>query len=190
MVTAVVLALATLFLIGIAPASAQTELVESNVENGAVRDAAPEVFHLCFSEPVNNQDLADYVPENEGDVPWEFTVSLPDGTALGLNIVFESDGDCVDVIPGLPQEPVEGIWTFDWMVRSQETNEELSDTIAFRVGPGDPPVIDNGEDDSDGSDNDTKLIIIAAVIAGVVLVGGVGGGLVIARRRRSRGPVD
>lgn len=169
-------------------ALAQPEVTETNVENGDVLDAAPEVLNLCFSEPVNIQDVEDYVPEEEGELPWQFTVTLPDGQELGLRIVFEAEGDCVDVFPGLPEEPVEGIWTFDWMVRSQETNEEASGVITFRVGPGDPPAVEPEGDDGGGTD--AAVIAIIAVGIGAAVVTAVGGALVVARRRRETGSIE
>lgn len=162
---------------------AQPEVTMTNVESGDVLESAPEVFHLCFSEPVNNQDQADYEPEEEGEVPWEFGVALPDGQQLGLRIVFEADGDCVDVFPGLPEEPVEGIWQFDWMVRSQETNEEASDVVLFRVGPGDPPIVEEESDEGD----DTALIAIIAVGVAAVAAAGIGSAVIVAGRRRNKG---
>jgi methionine-rich copper-binding protein CopC len=182
MVAALLLMVAVALSTSIESALAQPEVTETNVETGDVLDTAPEMLSLCFSEPINTQDIEDYVPDEEGERPWRFTVTPPEGPDLGLRNVFDADGNCVDVFPGLPEDPAEGIWTFDWMVRSQETNEEASGVITFRVGPGDPPASEPEGDD--GSGTDTAVITIIAVSAGVALVVLVGGAIVVTRRGR------
>lgn len=168
-------------------AGAQPELTETNVENGDVLDTPPEMFHLCFSEPVNTQDLADYVPEQEGEVPWQFSVIQPDNRELGLRIVFQSDGECVDVFPGLSEETLEGIWIFNWMVRSQETNEEASGAITFRVGEGgSPSPIGQDNDEDDGGTDAAVIALIALGVGAVVLMVAIAG-VSVARLIRSRG---
>lgn len=143
-------------------ALAEPEITESNVVDGDVLDSVPEFISLCFSEPVVNDDLAPDVPD-----PWSFTVEAPDERAVGLRIVFQPDGECVEVFPGEPTGSSEGIWTFDWMVTAQETAEEASGVITFRVGSGDPPVV-AGE--GDGDSIDFLLIAIIAVGAGALAV--------------------
>ncbi len=143
-------------------ARAEPEISESNVENGDVLDAVPESLNLCFSEPVVNDDLVPEVPD-----PWGFTVRGPDERPLGLRIVFDTTGDCVEVFPGRTAGPTDGIWTLEWFVTSQETAEEAAGLITFRVGPGDPPVTtDGGDDDS----IDLLLIAVLAVGAGALAV--------------------
>ena len=141
---------------------AEPEITESNLVDGDVLDSAPEFINLCFSEPVVNDDLSPDVPE-----PWGFTVKSPDERAVGLRIVFQTDGECVDVFPGVPTGSSEGVWTFDWFVTAQETKEEASGVMTFRVGPGESPVV-AGEDDGDSID--FLLIAIIAVGAGALAV--------------------
>lgn len=179
-VLAVMAILTAAALVQIGSARAQPEIIETNVENGDVLDAPPELFHICFSEPVNTEDqpAGDAV---DAQTPWRFDVMLPDGRGLGLRIVFEPDGECVDVEPGIPEDPPEGIWTFDWMVRSQATGEESSGVLTFRVGPGDPP----SSDVSDTDDDDTILLLaIIAVAIGVAVIIGTTAAIVVMRRKR------
>ena len=143
-------------------ALAEPKITESNVVDGDVLDSVPEFINLCFSEPVVNDDLTTDVPD-----PWGFAVKSPDQRAVGLRIVFQTDGECVDVFPGEPTGSSEGIWTFDWFVTAQETAEEASGVITFRVGPGESPVATQ-DDDSDSIDY--LLIAIIAVGAGALAV--------------------
>lgn len=158
---AVVLAIAT-SLQTFETALAEPEVIESNVVDGDVLDSVPEFINLCFSEPVVNDDLSPDAPD-----PWRFAIKGPDERAVGLRIVFQTDGECVDVFPGEPTGSTEGIWTFDWLVTAQETGEEASGAITFRVGPGDPPVI---VEEGDGDSIDFLLIGIIAVGAGALAV--------------------
>ena len=143
-------------------ALAEPEITEANVEDGDVLDSVPEFISLCFSEPVVTDDLDPDIP-----APWGFTVAAPDERAVGLRIVFQTDGECVEVFPGEPTGSSEGIWTFDWFVTSQELGEEGSGVITFRVGSGDPPVVAS---EDDGDSIDFLLIAILAVGAGALAV--------------------
>lgn len=160
-------------------AFAQPEITESNIENGDVLDEPPSAFNLCFSEPVNTEDQ----PTGDDDAPgpWRFAVTMPNERQLGLRVVFRSDGECVDVEPGIPDDAPEGVWTLDWMVRSQDTNEESSGSIVFRVGEGEPPEAPAAEGD-DGDDIWVMVAIAAGVVA-VVVLGGYAGYRIMAQRR-------
>lgn len=159
LVTALVSSLMTL-----GTAFAEPEISEASVQNGDVLDAVPEFLSLCFSEPVVNDDLQPDVAD-----PWAFTVRGPDERPLGLRIVFDAAGDCVEVFPGTTAGDTDGIWTFEWFVTSQEAAEEANGVITFRVGPGDPPVpFDDGGGDDDSID--FALVIGLAVAAGALAV--------------------
>lgn len=170
-------------------AEAQPEVTETNVENGDVLDAAPDVFHMCFSEPVNNEDISSTGEDETDDAtprPWAFNVKQPDGTPLGLRIVFEADGDCVDVFPGLPEEPPDGVWTFDWLVESQESGEQTSGLVTFRVGPGEPPDQSSAStDEGDGIGTSLIIGIVAGFAAAAVVTT-----VVVVRGRRRTQPED
>lgn len=158
---------------------AQPEIAESNIENGDVLDEPPSVIELCFSEPVNTDDQ----PVEDEDVPepWRFSITMPDERALGLRIVFQTDGECVDVEPGIPDEAPEGVWTFDWMVRSRDTGEPSSGTMVFRVGAGEPPELPGASDD--GGDDVWLIVGIAVGAAALIALAGYTGYRVVERRR-------
>lgn len=177
-----VVAVALLGQLGIARAD-QPEITESNVENGDVLDSPPEMFHLCFSEPVNNED-APAGPTDPADLPWAFSVQQPDGSPLGLRIEFRPDGSCVDVVPGLPPEPPEGDWVFNWMVRSQSTDDQASGVITFQVGEAEDPDTGSGSDDDDGIGTSLLIGIGAGLGAALVVTGIVA---IVSRRRRVSG---
>jgi hypothetical protein len=90
-------------------------------------------LQLCFAEPVDTRD------NDEGGLH-EFSVRGPSGTQLALWVVFQPDGFGVTVFPGLAPEPVEGPWTFDWLVRDADSLEEASGTIHFEIAQGGSPV--------------------------------------------------
>ena len=106
-----------------APAHAQMELTEVDPPDGARLEVPADQVHLCFSERVNVAD----------DGGWEFGYVVPDGRRLGLRIVFQPDGECVDVFPGLPDERPAGEYTFEWKVVAAEGGEEGSGTLHFQV---------------------------------------------------------
>jgi methionine-rich copper-binding protein CopC len=161
---------------------AQPSITEANPDQGDVLTTLPESLHLCFSEPVK-------VDDSSG---WKFNVRTPDGRDLGLRIEFESNGGCVNVFPGAPEDPPEGIWTFDWLVRAQSDDTEGSGTISFQLGqlqPGETPIetpdapADPGESDGDG---DVPLALYAAAgVGGAVIMVGIAGFALSRRRRRA-----
>lgn len=165
----VVVAIMLLALVTIQPplAAAEPEVTEINLEEGDVLDEAPEVVHMCFSEPVQLTG-----PGGISDPPWMFNLRMPDGINLGLRIVFEPSGECVDVFPGLPEEPPEGVWTYEWTVPAEADNEDKgSGQINFRVGAG-PPLVANDFSDSGGlSTLELVLLIAAGVLVTAALAG-------------------
>ncbi len=112
------------------PAYAQIELTEADPADGARLNAPPDVVHICFSQPVNFED----------STAFDFGYQMPDGSNLGLRIVFQMDGECVDVQPGLPDERPAGEYTFEWQVTAAEGDEEGSGTLRFQVSAGGTPV--------------------------------------------------
>ncbi len=178
------LLLAVAFAAGLAPMSARAEpeLTEQNPAFGDVLEELPESLHLCFSEPVKVDESKD----------WTFNVLTPEGRALGLRIVFEPSGDCVDVFPGAPEEPPQGIWTFDWLVHAQADDTEGSGVIKFQLGelqPGETPLEKPDSEtttepaSSDGGGSSTALY--AAIGAGAALILVAAGGFALSRRRRA-----
>lgn len=154
----------------------------------------PSIIHMCFASPVNIQDL-----DKGGD--FSFDVLRPDGRRLGLRIVFQPDGFGVDVHPGLPGDPPEGQWTFEWRVTDAETLAPATGTVNFTVSPeGDPlpeeplsrcpsgdvaptfetPTPAAGEDDDDDQDILLLSLITTGSIIGVAVLGLI---LYLVRRR-------
>jgi methionine-rich copper-binding protein CopC len=117
------LALGAAMAIPVPPAHAQVELTEANPPDGAQLERAPDVVHLCFSEPVNIDDTTTFA----------FSYEMPEGRHLGLRIVFQPDGECADVYPGLPDERPAGDYTFEWQVTAAAGDEEGSGTLHFDV---------------------------------------------------------
>lgn len=178
------LLLALAFAASVAPMSARAEpeLTEQNPAYGEVLQTLPESLHLCFSEPVKVDESKD----------WKFNVMTPEGRALGLRIVFEPSGDCVDVFSGAPDEPPQGIWTFDWLVHAQADGSEGSGVIKFQLGelqPGETPLDkpDSGDTadaaGSEGGGSSTALYV--AIGAGAALILVAAGGFALSRRRRA-----
>jgi hypothetical protein len=139
------------------------------------------VVHLCFSEPANVED----------DTTFDFAYVMPDGRRLGLRIVFQPDGECVDIFPGLPQGWPTGQYTLQWKVTARESDEQGSGTLRFEVteassatplssptpastSPETSPTPKagdvGGEEDDDGPD-----ILLVALIT----IGSVGGAAVL-----------
>jgi methionine-rich copper-binding protein CopC len=158
------------------PAYAQIELTEADPEDGAELDTPPEIVHLCFSKPVNVND----------NTTFDFGYEMPDGRRLGQRIVFQPDGECVDVYPGLPDEYPAGEYTFEWQVSAAEGDEEGSGTLKFQVTtggtpapslsptPGEtpPPVTPSPEGETEtGDTNDGPDILLLALIT-IASVGG------------------
>lgn len=151
------------------PALAQLEAVEIEPEDGAVMREPPDVYHFCFSEPVEIER-----PD------WEFTVTSPDGTIMGTRTVFDPSGDCVDIFPGLPAPVNEGEWVFDWRVRSQASGEEASGKVIVEVDPNAPTPTPEASPGADGTDEETgdgddtaAIAVVVAVAVGIVAVAGV-----------------
>lgn len=174
------LGMALFVALAITPARAEPELTEQNPAYGDVLETLPEFLHLCFTEPVK-------VDESEN---WKFNIFTPDGRALGLRIVFRPSGDCVDVYPGAPEDPPEGIWTFDWLVRAQADDSEGSGVIKFQLGalqPGETPLEKAEADDagdSPGDSDGSSTGLLVAIGAGAALILVASGGFVLSRRRR------
>jgi methionine-rich copper-binding protein CopC len=172
------LALAAALAFSPSPAYAQIELTEVDPPDGASLNSAPDVVHLCFSQPVNIDDQASF----------DFVYQIPDGRSLGLRIAFQTDGECVDVYPGLPDERPAGEYTFEWQVTAAEGDEEGSGTLQFQVSesstataapsptPGEtpPPVTpspEGGTETGDAGDDDGPDILFLALIT-IASVGG------------------
>jgi len=170
------LALAAALAFSASPAYAQIELTEVDPPDGASLNAAPDVVHLCFSQPVNIEDVASF----------DFAYQMPDGRSLGLRIAFQTDGECVDVHPGLPDEYPAGEYTFEWQVTAAEGDEEGSGTLEFEVTtdstpapspspttaetplPGTPsPAADTETGDADDDDGPDILLLALITIASV-----------------------
>lgn len=170
----------TLLLLSLSPPSvqAQPEVTLIFPEDGAVLAEAPQNIHLCFAEPVDNADDADF----------RFRVFTPEDRGLGLRIVFQSDGLGVDVQPGLPETPLEGEWTFEWRVSDAVTREPASGTIHFQVRPDgtaiptEPPQRCTGAEagtpqagaspaaasTADGEDGGPGTLVIVLIVVGAV----------------------
>lgn len=154
---------ALLALVAIRPGSAfaEPEVVSANPADGASLTEAPGVLNMCFSEPV----------QTEGDGAWQFSVSPNGNTALGLRIVFSTDGLCVDIFPGTPDPPPEGIWRFDWLVKAQSDSSEGSGSLMFQVGelqPGQTPL--PVPDAPDAAGDDPPFALIGLIVVGVTIV--------------------
>ncbi len=176
----VLLAIALLTRVGVpGRALAQPQITEAKPAGGETLDAPPESLHLCFSEPVKVESSSD----------WKFTVRPPNGTSLGLRIVFQPSGECVDVYPGaIEPEAAKGIWTFDWLVHSQSSGEEGSGTIKFQVGgdfgltPG--PTPRPASSSGDGGGGGIGALGIALIVAAAVIAAGSVGLVAYGRARR------
>jgi len=176
------LAVATRLAYLVPAAYAEPKLTEATPAYGDVLQTLPDSLHLCFSEAVKVENSTD----------WKFNVKTPDGTALGLRIVFKPAGDCVDVFVGSPEQPPEGIWTFEWLVHAQSDGSEGSGAVKFQLGqlqPGETPLekakpTASATSDS-GNGGGTPVGLFVAVGAGVALIVVAGGGFALSRRRRS-----
>ncbi len=170
------LALAAALTFSASPAYAQIELTEADPPDGASLDVAPEVVHICFSQPVNIDDQASF----------DFAYQMPDGRILGLRIAFQTDGECVDVYAGLPDERPAGVYTFEWRVTAAEGAEEGSGTLQFQVSesvtitpaptPSETPSPvtpspEGGTETGDADDDDGPGILFLALIT-IASVGG------------------
>lgn len=181
-------------------AGAQPEVTFISPEDGAVLAEPPRVIQICFASPVNIRDL-----DKGGD--FRFGVLRPNGSGLGLRIVFQPDGFGVAIHPGLPEDPPEGEWTFEWRVTDPDTLEPATGTIHFTVSPAGSPVPEEppprcpsdgsptpppgatpsptpiaGEDEAD---DDQDILLPAVIAAGSVLAIAVAGLVLYVVRRRS-----
>lgn len=161
-------------------------------------------LQLCFAEPVDVRD-------NDKGGLHHFSVRSPNGTVLAMRVVLQPDGFGVTVFPGLAPEPVEGQWTFDWLVRDADSLEEASGTINFEIAKGGSPVpteplpsctgaseprqptagatatsgaAENAEEDNGGLSTGAIVGIVAGAVGGAVLVSVVA---VYLKRRGARG---
>ncbi len=115
---ALALLLAALMASLASPAYAQIELTEADPRDDARLDAPPRTIHLCFSELVST---------------FRPSYQKPDGQGLTLHISFQPDGQCLDILATLPEEPPAGEYTFTWQVTAASGGEEESGTLRFRV---------------------------------------------------------
>ena len=154
-------------LAGLPPsARAQVELTEVDPPDGAQLASPPKQVHLCFSEPVHAED----VPRQ-----FSFDYLQPDGVGLGIRIVFQPGGECVDVEPGLPDNPQEGEYTLEWKVTARETAETGSGTLHYLVGDVTPtatgsPAAGGGDSNGDGAPDILLIALLAIGIAGGAVV--------------------
>lgn len=177
---AVFLAVA-LLLSGAPRAHAEPKITEASPQYGDVLETLPEFFRLCFSEPVKIEESTD----------WRFDVRTPEGRSLGLRIVFDTAGSCVDVYPGFPDPAPQGIWAFDWLVHAQADGSEGSGVINFQLGelqPGETPLEkpDTGGSTAISRDNGgggTSTALIVAIAAGAAVILAAGAGFALNRRR-------
>jgi methionine-rich copper-binding protein CopC len=114
-------------------AGAQPEVTLIFPEDGSVLAEPPPVIQICFASPVNIRDL-----DKGGD--FRFAVLRPNGSGLGLRIVFQNDGFGVGIHPGLPEDPPQGEWTFEWRVTDPDSLEPTEGTVHFTVRPDGSPV--------------------------------------------------
>lgn len=132
-IVAFTLAAGVLLLLQPSDAGAQPEVSFMFPEDGAVLAEPPPIIQMCFASPVNIRDL-----DKGGD--FRFSVLKPDGSGLGLRIVFQRDGLGVNVLPGLPDDPPQGEWTYEWRVTDPDTLEPTMGTIHYTVSPAGSPV--------------------------------------------------
>jgi methionine-rich copper-binding protein CopC len=144
--------------LAVSPARAQIALTEAQPPDGAQLDAPPELVRLCFSQPVSIED----------GTAFKFDYQTPDGRSLGSRIVFELSGECVDVFPGLPDEPPAGEYRFEWQVTAAQGDEESSGTLQFQVTPGGTPAGAAGDDE--GPDILFLALITTASAGGAALL--------------------
>lgn len=174
------LASAALLSLTASPAHAQVELTETDPPDGATISAAPEVVRLCFSEPVIIED----------NTTFRFNYIMPEERGLGMRIVFQPDGLCVDLHPGLPEERPEGEYRIQWQVTGVASGDLGSGTVTYQVTesttgepetpPAETPDPDQAPpdtDDDDGPDVVFLALITVAAVAGAGLLFTLGYGL-------------
>ena len=101
--------------------------------DGATLSSPPFFLQLCFASPINNRDLF-----AGGD--FAFSVTQPDGVALGHRDVFQPDGYGMAIYPGKPvAADTSGVWKFHWRVTSPDGATPLEGDASYTVNPtGDP----------------------------------------------------
>lgn len=195
---AITLALAAGALLLLRPAdvNAQPEVTFLFPSEGAVLSEPPALILMCFASPVNIQDL-----QVGGD--FSFNVIMPNSISLGLRIAFHRNGLGVAIEPGIPENPPEGEWRFEWRVTDPDTLEPATGTLNFRVDPDGSPLpeepperCDTGastpgggqEDDEDGGPD----ILAISLITTAAAIGAAGVGLILylVRRRIGFSPHD
>jgi len=108
------------------PAYAQMEMTELEPADGARLDAPPDPVHMCFSQRLDIRDRG----------PSRFSYVPPDGMPLGFRVLYYPDHLCADIIPGLPDDPPDGVYTIEWHVTSEDGSEEASGELHYQVGEG------------------------------------------------------
>lgn len=168
-ITTLLLALALSLHATALPARAQPEITEADPRPGDVLPAPPELIRLCFSESVRFE-------EGEG---FQFSVRTPEGQTLGLRIVFQPGGECVEIQPGRAPGDVRGEWTVEWRVASQASGEVGSGSFRFRVtGEGVPPPTETPAGPggpiatpgpTSGEDGGPDVLLLALITTGAVV---------------------
>ena len=191
------LIVSALFMLRPSATDAQPQVTYLFPNEGDVLAESPTLITMCFASPINILDL-----HAGGD--FAFKVVTPGGTPLGLRIVFDSDGLGVAIIPGLPEDALEGEWLFEWRVTEPDTLEPATGSVEFTVGPdGSPPpeppetcrevtpvagvtptatAAGAGEEDDDGLGTLAIILIAAASLVGAAAAAGVI--LYLIRRRK------
>jgi hypothetical protein len=190
----------------LAPAAdAEPKVTYQFPDEGATFSEPPPIVRFCFAEPVNVRDLF-----AGGD--FSFRVVKPDGSGLGLRIVFRPDGLGVDVHLGLRDvqpDSYQGEWQLVWRVtdaypgdRAAPTPpadlEATEGTLKFNVSPdGETPpetpedipeacgATDTPPADTTSDDGDDNTVLIIAVALGAAALALGGGGLFLLSRRRA-----
>lgn len=184
----VAVAAAGLFLA--APASAHAGLVESDPEDGAVLDAAPESATLTFSEPLDadSTDLAFTGPSGDlietGDPTF-------DGAAVTLPLAYTEAGDYVLAyrIVSLDGHRVDG--SIGFTVEQVPTDPDVAEpetpgasTSADAASPAADRTatpVANGTEDDDSTNIVVWVLVVAAAAAAVAA------GFILVRRAAVRG---
>jgi len=199
------LMIGVLMLLHSSPAAAKPQVTFVFPAEGDVLAEPPRIIHMCFANPVNIKDL-----DKGGN--FRFDVAMADGRSLGLRIVFQPDGYGLEVHPGLPGDPPEGQWKFEWRVTDAKTLAPATGTVKFTVSPegsplpeeplsrcppgGEPPTFKTPTSpatEKDGGDQDIPVLplIAAGLVIAVAILGLV---LYLIRRRtgfwRRRPPQD
>ncbi len=103
-------------------------LVFQKPADGVVLTDAPVFIQVCFANPINIQDL-----HLGGD--FAFGVTDPEGSGLGLRIVFQPDGYGAAIYPGAAVGVTTGEWNFRWRVTSPDGGQASEGESTFTVGP-------------------------------------------------------